>query len=304
VELKAASLNYRDLLMIKGLYDNRMPLPLIPLSDGAGVVVEVGSGVEKVKVGDRVAGAFFQSWIDGPVTREKTRDSLGGPRPGMLASHAVLEQAGTISIPDSVTFQEASTLPCTGVTAWNALYGGPQLLPGDVVLVQGTGGVSMSALTFAVAAGAKVIATSSSDEKLERVRSLGAFATINYHETPNWGAEVRKLTDGGVDHVIEVGGAGTFKQSLDAVRYGGHVAVIGVLAGVTAEVAATTILHKGIQIRGIYVGSTEMFRAMNRAIEANRIKPVIGHIFDFNDSMDAIRLMESAGHFGKIVISL
>jgi len=303
VEVRAASLNYRDLLMVKGLYDSRMPLPLIPLSDGAGDVVEVGPGVTKVKVGDRVAGSFFQSWIDGPVSREKIRESLGGPRPGMLASHAVLEEAGAIPIPKSLTFQEAATLPCAGVTAWNALFGGSQLRPGDVVLVQGTGGVSVTALQLAVAAGAKVIATSSSDEKLERVKALGAFATINYKETPNWGAEVRRLTDGGVDHVIEVGGAGTLKQSLDAVRFGGHVAIIGVLAGVVAEIPTTTILHKSIQIRGIYVGSAEMFRAMNRSIEANEIKPIVGHTYGFDDASDALRLMESAGHFGKIVIS-
>lgn len=304
VEVRAASLNFRDLLMIRGVYDQRMPLPLTPLSDGAGEVIAVGSEVERLKVGDRVAGAFFQSWIDGPFSREKSKRALGGPEPGLLASHVLLDELGAVPIPSSLSYEEASTLPCAGVTAWNALFGERSVTPGEWVLVQGTGGVSMFALQLAVAAGAKVVVTSSSDEKLERAKALGAAETINYHTIPHWGAEARKRTGGGVDFVVEVGGSGTMRESLDAVKVGGHVMVIGVLAGALGEIPTTVILHKAIHIRGIYVGSVAMFQAMNQAIEANRIRPIIGQVFDYDAAPQAIRLMESAGHFGKIVIAI
>ena len=304
VEVKAASLNYRDLLMVKGYYDKNMPLPLTPLSDGAGLVAKLGPGVSRLKVGDRVAGAFFQSWVEGPYTREKSREALGGPRQGALAEYIVLDESGAVPLPPSLSFAEGATLACAGVTAWNALFSVQPIQPGDSVLVQGTGGVSMFALQFALAAGARVVVTSSSDEKLERAKALGAIAGINYRATPEWGAAVRNLTDGGVDRVIEVGGAGTLKQSLDAVRFGGSVEMIGVLDGVVAEIPTTTILHKAIRIRGIYVGSVEMFNAMNRAIEVNHIKPIIGKRFEFEESSEAFLLLESASHFGKIVITL
>lgn len=304
VEVKATSLNYRDLLMVKGYYDKNMPLPLTPLSDGAGVVRKLGPGVTHLKVGDRVAGAFFQSWVDGPYSREKSRLALGGPRQGNLAEAIVLDEAATVLLPPSLTFEEGATLACAGVTAWNALFEEQPIKPGDSVLVQGTGGVSMFALQFAVAAGARVVVTSSSDEKLERAKSLGAFAGINYRTNSDWGATARKLTDGGVDCVIEVGGSGTLKQSLDAVCYGGRVSMIGVLTGVVGEIPTTTILHKAIHLRGIYVGSAEMFRTMNKAIEVNRIKPVIGESFEFEDAVKALSTMESASHFGKIVIKV
>ncbi len=304
VSIKAASLNYRDLLMVKGLYDKNMPLPLIPLSDGAGEVVELGAGVTKLKVGDQVAGAFMQGWIEGPYDRDKSKTSLGGPISGMLAEYVVLDELGAVRLPHLLTYEEAATLPCAGVTAWNALFGDRQLRPGDTVLVQGTGGVSLFALQFAIAAGARVVATSSSDEKLERARSLGAYATVNYKSIPNWGSEVRKLTDGGVDCVVEVGGSGTLKQSLDAVRFGGRIEMIGVLAGVAGEIPTTTILHKAIHLRGIYVGSAEMFKAMNRAIEVNGIRPIISDTFGFEDALAALKHMESASHFGKIVVKV
>jgi len=305
VALKAASLNYRDLLMISGNYNKNMPLPLIPLSDGAGEIVEVGEGVTYRKVGDRVAGAFFQSWVEGAYDREKSRRSLGGPLPGMLASHVLLDEAGAVPIPVGLSFLEASTLPCAGVTAWNALFSGKPIGPGDTVLAQGTGGVSMFALQLARAAGASVIATSSSDAKLGRAKDLGATETVNYRQIPEWGAEVRRLTSGaGVDCVIEVGGGGTMRQSLDAVRYGGRIAVIGVLAGAVGEIPTTMILHKAIEIRGIYVGSVEMFRGMNRAIEANGIHPVVDAVFEFEQARGAINLMQAAGHFGKIAIAI
>ena len=304
VDVKAASLNYRDLLMVKGYYDKNIPLPLIPLSDGAGVVSQIGDGVTKWQVGDRVAGAFFQTWLEGDYDREKSRVSLGGPRPGMLATKVVLEEAGAVQLPSHLTFEEGSTLPCAGVTAWNALFNQFPIQPGQSVLVQGTGGVSMFALQFAKMAGARVVVTSSSDAKLERAKAMGAFATINYRDIPDWGAAVRKVTNGGVDCVVEVGGAGTLKQSLDAVRYGGRVEVIGVLSGVLGEIPTTTLLHKGIYLHGIYVGSVAMFKAMNLALEANAIHPVIGETFNFDDALDALKLMESAGHFGKIVIKV
>lgn len=304
VSVKAAALNYRDLLMVKGFYDPKMRLPLIPLSDGAGVVEAVGTAVRRLDVGDRVAGAFFQTWIDGPFSREKSRESLGNPRPGMLAQQVVLEEAAAVPIPSGLSYEEAATLPCAGVTAWNALFGDVPVQPGETVLVQGTGGVSMFALQFAKAAGARVLVTSSSDEKLERARGLGAWETINYKAIPQWGAEARKLTGGGVDRVIEVGGAGTINQSLDAVRYGGRIEVIGVLSGVKAEIATTSILHKAIHIRGIYVGSVSMFRDMNRAIEANGISPIIGEAFEFDQAPEALRKLESASHFGKIVVTM
>lgn len=302
VAVKAASLNYRDLLMVKGQYDSRMPLPLIPLSDGAGQVVGVGPGVETPKLGDRVAGAFFQSWLDGEYSRDKTQIALGGPRPGALASHILLEAMAAIPFPASLSYEEAATLPCAGVTAWNALFGERVLRPGETVLVLGTGGVSMFALQFAKAAGARVIVTSGSDEKLKRALLLGADATVNYKSEPDWGAVVRKLTGGGVDCIVEVGGARTLKQALDAIRCSGRIEVIGVLSGVSAEIAVTSILHKGAHLRGIYVGSAAMFRQMNRAIEVNGIHPVIDDTFEFDRAPEALRLLESAGHFGKIVI--
>ncbi len=302
VDLKAASLNYRDLLMVEGLYDGRMPLPLIPLSDGAGVVSKLGEGVAGLKVGDRVAGAFFQSWICGRYSHEKARGALGGPLPGTLAEQMVLRAEAAVPIPEHLTFEEAATLPCAGVTAWNALFAKDPLQPGESVLVQGTGGVSIFALQFAVAAGASVVVTSSSDEKLARAISLGAASGVNYRLHPHWGKDVRNLTGGGVDRVIEVGGAETLAQSLDAVRFGGRVEVIGVLSGVKAEVPTTMILHKAIEMRGIYVGSVEMFAAMNRAISTNNIQPVIGEVFGFEEAPKALRLLESATHFGKIVI--
>jgi NADPH:quinone reductase-like Zn-dependent oxidoreductase len=304
VELKAASLNFRDLMMVKGLYDKNQPLPMTPFSDGSGVVVAVGDAVKTIQVGDRVAGAFMQGWVEGPYNRPKSQTALGGSLPGTLATHILLAEAGTVVIPDSLSFEEAATLPCAGVTAWNALFGEKQLRPGESVLVQGTGGVSIFALQFASAAGARVIVTSSSDDKLQRAKELGAWKTINYRSSPNWGAEARKLTDGGVDCVVEVGGAGTLRQSLDAIRFGGRIEMIGVLSGASGEIPTPLILHKGAHIRGIYVGSVEMFKEVNRSIETTLVKPQIGAIFPFEKAIEALELMESAGHFGKIVVAI
>ena len=222
VRIHAASLNYRDLMMVSGQYNPNQPLPLVPLSDGAGEIVAIGAGVTRVKVGDRVAGIFTQAWLDGAYKPEYWRTStLGGPLPGMLAEYALLSEQGVVALPDHLSYEEGATLPCAAVTAWNGLFVAGNLQPGQTVLVQGTGGVSLFALQMAKMAGAQVFATSSSDAKLERAKELGASGTVNYKTTPEWGDAVKKLTDGaGVDHIVEVGGAGTLPQSLRAIRDG------------------------------------------------------------------------------------
>ncbi len=305
VRVRAASLNYRDLMMVMGRYDPRQPLPLVPLSDGAGDVVAVGPGVTQVKVGDRVASAFFQGWTDGPITKAKARTSVGGPISGMLAERVALSEHGVVKFPDFLSYEEAATLPCAAVTAWNGLITEGRLQPGDTVLVQGTGGVSLFALQFAKATGARVLITSSSDAKLARAKELGADAGINYKTTPDWDKEVLARTDGlGVHHVVEVGGAGTLGKSLNAVRHGGVVSVIGVLSGVAPELSILPILHKSVRLQGIYVGSTAMFAAMNRAIAQNGIRPVIDRVFALEEAGAALAHLESGAHFGKIVIRI
>jgi NADPH:quinone reductase-like Zn-dependent oxidoreductase len=302
VKVRAVALNYRDLLVVKGVYNPKMNLPRIPTSDGAGEVVETGQGVTRVKVGSRVAGLFMPLWLEGELNDAKARSALGGSVDGLLAEYAVLSEEAVVVVPEHLSDEEASTLPCAAVTAWNGLVHSGNVRPGDTVLVQGTGGVSLFALQFARLAGARVIATSSNDEKLARVKALGASDGINYRGTPEWGETVRQLTSGrGVDHVIEVGGAGTLAQSLRAVRTGGHVALIGVLSGY-GQFNPLPILMKSVRVQGIYVGSREMFEAMNRAIALHRLKPVVDRVFPFEQAADAFRYLESAAHFGKIVI--
>ncbi|WP_437683751.1 zinc-dependent alcohol dehydrogenase family protein [Sorangium sp. So ce131] len=303
VKMKAASLNFRDVLVTKGLYNPKLKLPLVPLSDGAGEVVDVGQGVTRVKPGDRVCPIFHQRWIDGAVSLAKVRGALGGDLPGVLSEHVLLGEDGVVAIPPHLTDEEAASLPCAAVTAWNALFVEGRLKAGDTVLVQGTGGVSIFALQFARLAGARVIVTSSSDEKLERARSLGAWETINYRTTPDWDAPVASLTRGeGVDHVIEVGGAGTLARSLRAVRIGGRVSLIGVLSGGAPELSLFPILMKQVTAQGIFVGSRAMFQDMNRAIAAGGLRPVIDRVFPFAEARQALEFMESGGHFGKIAI--
>jgi NADPH:quinone reductase-like Zn-dependent oxidoreductase len=305
VRVRAASLNYRDLLTIEGRYNPKQPLPLIPCSDGAGEVVATGEGVSRVRVGDRVCGTFAQRWIAGEPTRERLRSTLGGPLDGMLAELVALDQEGVVRVPGHLTDEEAATLPCAAVTAWSALVTEGGLAAGDTVLVQGTGGVSLFALQLARLAGARVIATSSSDEKLGRARELGAAEGINYRAVPQWGKRVRELTGGaGADHVIEVGGAGTFQQSLQAVRFGGRISLIGNLAGSSAEVMLTSILMQRIRVQGILVGHRESFEAMNRAIELHRLRPVIDRVFPLAEARQAFEHMAAGGHFGKICIRL
>jgi NADPH:quinone reductase-like Zn-dependent oxidoreductase len=305
VKVHAVSLNYRDLLMVRGHYNPKMALPRIPCSDGAGEVVEVGEGVDSVTVGQRVAGIFMQRWLDGPPTVENTRGALGGDVDGMLAEYVVLHQGGVVGIPEHLSFAEAATLPCAGVTAWNAVVNAAQVKPGDVVLIQGTGGVSIFALQLAKLAGAIVIGTSSSDEKLHRATAMGLDAGLNYRQSPEWAKWVLKETNnGGADLIVEVGGAGTFTQSLQAVRYGGTVAQIGVLSQSEEPLPIPLILHRQVRIQGIYVGSKAHFEAMNRAIVATRMQPVVDQIYTFDQAREALKSMETGSHFGKIVIRI
>ena len=301
IKLRVVSLNYRDLMVVKGLYNPNVPLPLIPFSDGVGEVVALGSGVTRVKVGDRVAGIFFQKWLSGKLTEEKTRSALGGAIDGLLAEYALLHEDGVVAVPQHLTDIEAATLPCAAVTAWNALSG--NVKAGDTVLIQGTGGVSIFALQFAQVLGAKVIATSSSDKKLERLQSLGVTETINYKQTPDWGKKAYEIT-GGVDHVVEVGGAGTLNESLKAVSYGGQISLIGVLTGVKGEISTGAILMKNVRVQGINVGSREMFEDMNRAIALQKIRPICDRVFPLESARSALEYMESGEHFGKICIQL
>lgn len=305
VRIKAASLNYRDLLVARGTYGrSALPTNLIPLSDGAGEVVAVGADVKHFKQGDRVAGIFHQNYLAGEITDEVLGSSLGGDIDGVLAEFRVFEEHGLVKIPEHLSYEEAATLPCAAVTAWNALFGLRRIGPGDTVLTLGSGGVSVFALQFAHHAGARVIATSSSDEKLLRLKELGADELINYKKTPDWEREVLELTGGrGVDNIVEVGGAGTLPRSLSCVRRGGSVNVIGLLAG-TGDIDPMIVLGKSIIMRGIFVGSRETFAEMNRGISRNRIKPIIDRVFPFEETVDAYKHLESGKHFGKIVVQV
>jgi len=303
VKMTAASLNYRDDMVVKGVYNPKLKRPMIPLSDGVGVVQEVGTGVTEFKKGDRVASCFFQGWQDGPPTKEKVEAALGGGVDGVLREYATFPQGGLVAVPNSLSDEEAATLPCAAVTAWHALFENAPPAPGDSVVIQGTGGVAIFALQFAVAAGLRTIVTSSSDAKLARAKQMGASETINYKTTPDWEKIARKLTNSeGVDHVIEVGGSETMPRSLRAVRTYGVVSVIGVLSGAEPTVSPRSILMNSVRVQGIYVGSRAMFQRMNRALEFKRIKPVIDKTFDWTEIKEALRYMETQQHFGKICL--
>lgn len=303
VRLKAASLNYRDLTLVQGTYNPKLKRPLVPLSDGVGVVEKTGPGVTRFRPGDRVAGCFFQQWIDGPNTKEKGRSALGGAIDGVAREYAVFSEDGLVSIPAFLTDEQAASLPCAAVTAWHALFEERPVLPGETVLLLGTGGVSIFALQLAVLAGLRVIVTSSSDAKLAHAKDLGAHATINYKAIPEWGEQARKLAGGeGVDHVVEVGGSGTMAHSLRAVRIQGTISVIGVLSGREAGISPGSILMNSIRMQGIYVGSRAMFERLLRAIDLHRMQPVIDRTFPFADLKAALLYMESQQHFGKICL--
>jgi len=304
VRMAAASLNFRDCLMVSGKYNPKLKRPVVPLSDGSGVVEEIGPEVTRFKKGDRVAGCFFQKWIEGPPTREKALSALGGAIDGVLSEYRTFSEEGLVSVPEHLNFEEAAALPCAAVTAWHALFGHAPMTPGDTVLLQGTGGVSIFALQFALAAGLRTIITSSSDEKLARAKALGAHEVINYKSTPEWDVQAKKLTSGeGVGKVIEVAGSNTIPLSLRAVRTYGAVSVIGVLSGAAPAVAPTSLLMNSVQVQGIYVGSRLMFESMNKAIAFHGVKPVVDRTFIWTEIKEALRYMESQQHFGKICLS-
>lgn len=304
VRMRAASLNYRDLMVASGRYARGAPpVDLVPLSDGAGEVVEIGVDVTRLAVGARVAGLFMQTWLGGAITPEYAPHSMGGAIDGVLSEYRLFDENGLVEFPAHLSFEEAACLPCAGVTAWNALYGGRSLIAGDAVLVLGSGGVSVFALQFAAAAGALVIATSSSEDKLARMIAFGATHGVNYRSHPEWHEQVLEATGGrGVDHVVEVGGAGTLARSIQACRVGGQIHLIGVLTGGTID--PTPMMRRNLILRGIYVGSREMFQAMNRVIALHRIRPVIDRVFPFADARAAYHHLTGQSHVGKVVISI
>src|SRR5215469_6744125 len=292
VRVRAASLNYRDIMVLTGRY-GEMRLPIVPLSDGAGEIVAVGQGVTRWKPGDRVAGLFFQGWHTGPFRREMGHTALGGEVDGMLAESVMLAESGVIAIPPHMSYAEAATLPCAGLTAWHALVTAGNISADQTVLLLGTGGVSIFALQFAKMHGARVIITSSSDEKLARAKTLGADETINYRSTPDWEKAVYRLTGkAGADHVVEVGGQHTLVKSLASLAIGGQVHIVGGVSGFTTELPLFAVLGRTAVIRGIRVGSSEMFEAMNRALTLHRTKPVIDRVFDFHDAWEAYQYLE------------
>lgn len=303
VRLRANAINYRDLMTVIDPVSRKLPYPRVPNSCGAGEVTAVGAGVTGFKPGDKVASCFFQNWNDGGCSNEAMASALGGAVDGVLAEEAVLSVDGVVPIPSHLSFLEAATLPCAGLTAWNALVEAHRTKPGEYVLLLGTGGVSIFGLQFAKMLGARAIITSSSDEKLARAKAMGAWATVNYRKQPDWEKAVLDLTGGrGVDVTVEVGGAGTLPKSIAATRVGGTISLIGVLSGGTIDPAS--FMRKSIKMQGIYVGSRRMFLEMNRAIEAAGMKPVIDQTIPFADAPKAYHAMAGAGHFGKIAISI
>jgi NADPH:quinone reductase-like Zn-dependent oxidoreductase len=300
----AASLNYRDVMVVTGTYNPRMKLPVVPLSDGAGEIVAIGAGVMKWKVGDRVCPTVIQGWIDGRPTAAKSKTAIGAAdHDGVLREYGAFSAEAIVRVPDHLSYAEAATLPCAAVTAWHALVVSGKVEAGDTVLTLGTGGVSVFAIQFAKLFGARVIATSSSDEKLEKARELGADELINYRDHDEWDKVVLELTGGeGVDHVVEVGGPGTLARSVRAARVGGHIALIGALDR-TGEFNPIPIFMKVIRMQGIFIGSRKMFEDMNEKISAAGLRPVIDREFGFDEAADALQYMTSGAHFGKIVMN-
>lgn len=303
IRVAASAINYRDLSTIKDPLSRGFSFPRVPNSDAVGTITAVGPGVTDFAPGDRVASCFFQRWQDGPCSLEAMASALGGPEDGVLAEEIVLAAGGIVKVPSHLTDVEAATLPCAGLTAWNAITVAGETKPGDTVLLLGTGGVSIFALQFAKMAGARTIITSSSDEKLARAKELGATETINYRAKPDWDKAVLDLTDGqGADLVVEVGGADTLEKSVPAVKVAGRIAMIGVLTGGMTNPAL--IMRRSQRLQGIYVGSRAMFTDMNRAIAAHEMRPVIDRTFSFDQAQDAYRTMQAATHFGKLVITM
>jgi NADPH:quinone reductase-like Zn-dependent oxidoreductase len=306
VRVHAVSLNYRDLMVASGNYLVNVDDPIIPCSDGAGEVLAVGAGVTRVQVGDRVAASFFPNWQDGPTGLEKIQHALGGDIDGMLAEEVVLPDEALVKIPPGMSFVDASTMPCAGVTAWNAIFESSNAIrPGDTVLLLGTGGVSVMGLQLARAAGLCTIITSSSDEKLQRARELGAHHTINYRTFPEWQEEVLRLTHGvGAHVVLEVGGQGTVNRSVASAAMGGSIAIIGGVSGFGGEVNPGTLLASAKRMVGIYVGSRAMLEKVMRFADTTGLQPVVDRVFTFEQAQDAYRHMESGSHLGKVVIAV
>ncbi len=302
VGVRAVSLNYRDLLVVSGRYDPRLTLPFVPVSDGVGEVLEVGEGVEHVAEGDRVAGLFAPRWVAGRPSKVVLRETLGAPGPGMLAEEVVLPAEAVTPVPEHLSDEEAATLPCAALTAWSAVVEEGRVRAGDTVLVLGTGGVALFALQFARLLGARVAVTSSRPAKLERVAALGAELCVDYTSDPHWGRTVRRWAGGGVDLVVEVGGAGTLQQSLAAVAPGGTVALIGVLAGASAPVNLLPVLMNHVRVQGIFVGHRQGFEAMSRAISVHRLRPVIDRVFAFEEAPEALDHLSRGAHLGKVCI--
>lgn len=305
VRIRAVSLNYRDYMNVCGIRGVTGPIPRIPCSDGAGEVISVGEGVSTWRGGDRVVIPFMPTWVDGGFTQYHSSQALGGAVDGLLREFAVMPANSLLRIPDHLSFEEAATLPCAAVTAWDALFVRGQVQPGDTVLVLGSGGVSVFALQFAKLAGARVLAISSSDEKAARLLALGASAVHNYKTDPAWDEWALKETGGvGVDHVVEIGGPETLNRSIKATRFGGHISLIGVLTGTAGDVQTVGILRKGIRLDGVYVGSRAMFARMLQAMTQAKMHPIIDSTFDFDAAAAAFAHLASAQHFGKIVIRL
>jgi NADPH:quinone reductase-like Zn-dependent oxidoreductase len=305
VRVRATSLNRRDLSILQSQYGGGNPRTgLVPLSDGAGEVIGVGPGVTRFEVGDRVAGIFFASWVDGRPSARTNASARGGAIDGMLSEMIVGHEDGLVEIPEHLSFIEAATLPCAGVTAWNALFKHGGLVEDDFVLLEGTGGVSIFGLQFSVAAGARPIITSSSDEKLVRAREMGAYGTVNYRTNTEWQDEVRAITgNAGVTQVLEVGGRDTLPKAIRALGYGGHIAIIGGLSGFANAMPIGSFIGRSVKVTGIYVGSRADFEAMNAFITQHQLRPLVDKVFTFDNAPAAYDHMASGNHMGKIVIA-
>ena len=304
VRMKAVSLNYRDLLVVKGVGSWKPPLARIPVSDGAGEVVALGAGVSGWKIGEQVAGIFLPKWLDGELTAEKYQLPLGGAAAdGVLAEYVVFDEQAAVRIPASLSAAQTATLPVAALTAWHAVARRSQVLSGESVLIPGTGGVSLFATQFVQALGGRAIVTSGSDEKLEKAKALGASATINYKKFPNWESQVLELTDGrGVEHVMEVIGGEHLNRALNVVKISGTICFIGLIAGLSAPVNTYQFVTKNVKLHGIETGSREMFEEMNQFIDQRGLKPVIDRTFGFQEIHAALKYLESGAQFGKIVV--
>lgn len=303
VRIRAVSINFRDLMVIRGDYNPNQSLPLVPLSDGAGEVEAVGANVDRFEVGDRVIPIFAQDWTDGELTRSVRGSTLGSPLDGTLRQRAVFGAGGLVPVPDHLTLEQAATLPCAGLTAWNALTKYRRTTDEDTVLLQGTGGVSIFGLQFASALGARTVLTSSRDEKRERAEAMGADHTINYESTPDWDEAVREWTDGrGVDCVVEVGGAGTLQKSLSVTAPAGQISIIGVLSGGVGDLNILPILMKTLSLQGIFVGSRRDFEQLLSFLDEREIEPCVDRTFDFEALPEALEYVAEGQHVGKVVV--